>query len=436
MAYSGKMKPPERASRVGQVPLLKNRRIRSAVSKMKPASHTASGTPGPSLTWKPIVMKGEAPFSSIIAVDGSYSIVQAKGGTIGYIKAAVLGIYIAKLGALDAHRPHPLLLRDILDEDTQVFSAAIPLDGIAVGGCTPSEAFSQAIYTSLRRECGGKPYTTLRWLLHREWSSPVPSPSFSCPYCGKEDAGFMPGKDRKTCYSCGHELILTDAMGLAEVDTFESMASSFMRIMEFLLLMGKIRDAMKQGPEAFKDTLFMPDGPLAFFEGFYRFTNCARSLMQYCRETGLPLYLCGVEKGGSAQGHVCRAAKGLDIKPSSYCVLPHKYIEENILWRLHRQLPYGARSNWGEKVGVKVSDDAIILANLPVGAFDSSEGAPNDADLMGKDRILAALPKLVCALYENALYPVAMANERASLSLYPSQKILQEFTADVMGTGA
>ena len=225
-------------------------------------------------------------------------------------------------------------------------------------------------------------------------------------------------------------------MGLSDADSFESMAAGFMRIMEFLLLMGRIKDAMNLGAEAFQDTLFMPDGPLAFFEGYYRFTNCARSLMQYCREMGLPLYLCGVEKGGSAQGHICRAVKSQDIEPLSYCVLSHGYIEQNIRWLPHRQLPYGTRSNWGEKVGVKVSDDAIILVNLPVGPFDGSDDAPREADLMGKGRVISALPGLVCALYENALYPIAMANERASLSIYPSHMILQEFTAEVMGTGA
>ena len=168
---------------------------------MRPISHTVSGAPASSLIWKPIVTEGQAPFNHIVAVDGSYSIVEAKGGTIGYIKATALGIDMQKLGALDAHRPHPLLLRDILDEDTQVFSAAIPLDGIAFGGYTPPEAFSQAIYASLRQECGGKPYATLRWLFHREWGSPCPLPVLLLPLLREGYRGVPTGEGQNCLLS-------------------------------------------------------------------------------------------------------------------------------------------------------------------------------------------------------------------------------------------
>jgi hypothetical protein len=48
--------------------------------------------------------------------------------------------------------------------------------------------------------------------------------------------------------------------------------------------------------------------------------------------------------------------------------------------------------------------------------------------LIGFNRILATLPKILSSRYENALLPVELANSIASLSTYPSAQILSIFS--------
>ncbi|MBN2532747.1 MAG: hypothetical protein JXB88_07650 [Spirochaetales bacterium] len=47
--------------------------------------------------------------------------------------------------------------------------------------------------------------------------------------------------------------------------------------------------------------------------------------------------------------------------------------------------------------------------------------------LIGIKRIIATLPKLLSNRYEGALIPIELANGIASLSTYPSAKILELF---------
>jgi hypothetical protein len=320
-----------------------------------------------------------------------------------------------------------------------VITTVIPLDGIVSEGRTAVETFCRSLYDAMNKEYEGKLFATLQWLFHRQWSgSPTHSPSFSCPHCGEMCDGFKPGRIKKCCSSCGHEVLLTDATGLPEVfikwQSGEVIANAYMHISEALLMMTMIREALEKGQESYGDTLFMLDGPLAFYQGFYRFTDACRALMQHYKEQGIPLYLCGIEKSGAIHSHVARLAKDDNTSDRSFCFLSHDYTEENIRKRASRKQPYGLRPNWGEKLGVKIDGQTCILVNIPVGLYDESEDAPFPCDLMGSDRILSAIPGLVCRLYSHALFPIAAVNDKASISIIPSRKILTQFTADMLNT--
>jgi hypothetical protein len=52
---------------------------------------------------------------------------------------------------------------------------------------------------------------------------------------------------------------------------------------------------------------------------------------------------------------------------------------------------------------------------------------PIRADYMGLDASLAAVEALHCHKYDNALVPIALANQLVSLAAHPSQRILQQF---------
>jgi hypothetical protein len=52
---------------------------------------------------------------------------------------------------------------------------------------------------------------------------------------------------------------------------------------------------------------------------------------------------------------------------------------------------------------------------------------PKSEDLIGLNRVLRTLPTLVSHKFEGALFPVELANGVASMSSYPSAKVLQLF---------
>jgi hypothetical protein len=68
-----------------------------------------------------------------------------------------------------------------------------------------------------------------------------------------------------------------------------------------------------------------------------------------------------------------------------------------------------------------------MVLNVPTGSYNPRGDFPTARDLMGLPRILATLPSIISHKFEGALFPVELANGVASLSSYPSSKILQRF---------
>ena len=69
----------------------------------------------------------------------------------------------------------------------------------------------------------------------------------------------------------------------------------------------------------------------------------------------------------------------------------------------------------------------VMVLSVPTGDYCERGDFPALADLIGLDRILSTLPRLVSRRFEGGLYPIELANGIASLSSYPSAKVLQRF---------
>ena len=94
--------------------------------------------------------------------------------------------------------------------------------------------------------------------------------------------------------------------------------------------------------------------------------------------------------------------------------------------------PYGLRTNWGEKVFVFLDENTHMVLNMTTGGYEKGDSYPSSSDIIGLERILATLPALISRKYEGALYPVELVNGIASMSNYPSAKILQDFVKDMI----
>jgi len=156
-----------------------------------------------------------------------------------------------------------------------------------------------------------------------------------------------------------------------------------------------------------------------------------RSFLQHAKNQNRPIHVIGQEKSGAFHDHLASIADFAEPhengEPLSFAVLSHEYVRREVYRSPDLQNPYGMRTNWGEKVFVKFSPGTFMVLNIPTGNYNNDSKFPTQVDLIGLHRILATLPDLISRKYEGALYPVELANGIASLSNYPSAKILQRF---------
>ena len=146
------------------------------------------------------------------------------------------------------------------------------------------------------------------------------------------------------------------------------------------------------------------------------------------------MHVIGQEKSGAFFDHLASIVKFASPQERGqkpwYAVLSHDYVRREVYRSPDLSNPYGMRTNWGEKVFVKFDPGTYMVLNVPTGHYNPAGTFPSATDLIGLQRILATLPGLISHKFEGALFPVELANGIASMSSYPSGKILQRFIED------
>ena len=72
-----------------------------------------------------------------------------------------------------------------------------------------------------------------------------------------------------------------------------------------------------------------------------------------------------------------------------------------------------------------------MVINVPTGERGEFVENPSISNLIAINKIITTLPKILSNRYEGALLPIELANGIASLSTYPSAKILTLFAEAV-----
>ncbi|MBI3607239.1 MAG: hypothetical protein HY207_04655 [Nitrospirae bacterium] len=188
--------------------------------------------------------------------------------------------------------------------------------------------------------------------------------------------------------------------------------------------------------QVFSDTLFIKDGPLTLRGQYSKLVPSIRAFLQHAKEQNRPIHIIGQEKSGAFFDHLASIvrftpphARGERITSA---VLSHDYVRREVYRSPDLSNPYGSRTNWGEKVYLKMDPGTYMVLNVPTGNYDPEGTFPAARDLIGFPRILATLPSLVSHKFEGALFPVELANGIASMSSYPSAKILQRFVEEAV----
>ncbi|TCT22940.1 hypothetical protein [Thiobaca trueperi] len=432
--------PGEAASKLGHLAVIESPWVKSLVEDFESAP-AVDGDPS-NTVWQEFDPSGIDPLRSIWAVDGSFVPVRSEQKPpreVAFVKTALLMLDKAKLEAIDKDLPHPLLLRDALKDTGVQHATVFPLKNVRTSIGTNFEAVRNIVRDSILIDQGGAFHETMKWLAYKNWvpNSTARSPAFQCPHCRKDISdGLANGADAGLCPHCGVEVYLSDLWGfhmeMGEDSAPESLASSYMLVMEHLMLFTAVRLMWHHSDRSLvTDTLFIKDGPLTLRSQYSKMVPNIREFLEHAKTSLRPVHIIGQEKSGFFFDHLTSivrfAAPQNRGEPLTFSPLTHSYVHREVYRSPDVANPYGLKTNWGEKMYVKVDPGAFMVLNVPTGEYKPESDWPSTDNLIGLKRILATLPSLVSHKFEGALYPVELANGIASMSSYPSAAILQRF---------
>ncbi len=431
---AGNRLPGERASKIAHLEVLKSPLVKKLVESFK-----SSEMPNECVNFKwEYLPKSTDNLIYIYGVDGSYQTIcsdKSPYSTISFVKTSIIKMNILDLDRLDKKNPHPLILRKILKESVAFHSTVFPLRNVWIPDMpSNSDAIRKIIFESIKDdsdEMQGEIMETFKWIIYEKWSNGRKElPSFACPHSTPEtthDTTLSFDTEIGICNECKKEVYVTDMLGfhLSMGDDFapEDIPSTYMTIHETLLLFTAIKNYWENKKETLPNCLFVKDGPLSIRAQYSKLVQPIRKFLAYARDQGYPIHIIGQEKSGAFYDHFQFIE---NVIPSGSMFIPQDhYIKKEIQGRPLDGAQYGKDTNYGVKVFLKINDYHKMVLNIPTGEFN---GNPSSEDLIGYERIIATLPKIISNRYEGALLPIELAHGIASLSTYPSAKILKLFS--------
>lgn len=432
MPYKGGARlSSERASKLGHLDVIQSNLVNEIIAQF--ASYEVAEVKTDAI-WEKIDLV-EEPLRLVFAVDGSKQTVRSDFPPykeLSFIKTALLRLDQQALSKLDPEAPHPLALRDIMADAAMYHATVLPLKGVRINDKNNYNAVRQIIYESLKdRSLNQEPYNTLKWLAYELWTQcEKKSPSFSCPHCAEEVIGLPYLSDEGQCEHCKGHLYLSDMIGfhleMGEDFAPDSISTAYMLIHETLLLFTGIRFFWeKKKFNVLSKTLFLKDGPLTLRSQYSKLVIPIRNFFEFTKAQGVEIHIAGQEKTGAFVDHLDIIAKHA---PTCSVFAPNNnYIRKEIQHRPERAEPYGSRTNYGNKLFVKIDEYHHLVLSIPTGKYIDTK---NTYDMLGIYKILATLPAILSHRYECGLVPIELANGVASLSSYPSAAILKIF-ADI-----
>jgi len=422
----GKRLPGERGSKIGHLEVLKSELVNNLIKSFQINTPPSTSVKPPFQSYQP----SEKPLSIIFGIDGSLQILESGSSPykrIAFVKTALLRLDQYAISKIDKNSPHPFALRDILSDSALYHATVFPLKNVVISGVNTYDAVRKIIFDSLQdKSLQGEPYETLKWIIYEKWSgNRKPLQNINCPQCEESKAFLNYDDDTGKCPNCNGDLYLSDVLGFhIDMDPDfapDTVATAYMNIHELLLLFTGIRIYWQNNKEILPECLFVRDGPMYLRYHYKVLLKPIRRFFQFAKDQGVPIHIISQEKTGKFADHL----EILDrrMKAGEIFIPNEDYLFKEILQRRKSIRAYGEDSNLGSKMFVKLNDYHKMVLNIPIWKMN-----PQISDLMGFDRIMATLPTIISSQYEGALLPIELAHGIASLSTYPSAKILKIFT--------
>jgi hypothetical protein len=424
--------PAERASKLGHLDVLKSPLVKELCKSFEDPATAKSPA---SVPWQPIVKSAE-PLPLVFGVDGSFQPIESERKphkAIAFVKTALVMLDQPALAAIDKAEPHPFAVRDILQQSQLYHATVFPLRYVVVAGQNIYHAIRRIIYDSFcDPSLDRQVMDTFKWIAYEKWDGQKKNlPEFECPHCHAVDATLPYDAEIGPCPKCGKELFVTDMLGFHQVMTDDAapdaIATDYMGIHETLLLFTGVRYFWEANKTTLANCLFVKDGPLSIRAQYSKLVNPIRRFLSMAHSQGTPICILGQEKSGAFWDHL--QLVGDDPPEGTFFIPDHNYIREEIQHRPNTGAKYGKDTNYGAKVFVKLNNRYRFVLNIPNGSSTDAQ----DPNLIGANKIFRTLETILSAKYENALLPVEMAHSVASLSTYPSARVLAMFAEAAKG---
>jgi hypothetical protein len=329
-----------------------------------------------------------------------------------------------------------------MKESALYHSTAFPLRNVYIEGKTNYDAVRGIMFESIKdkglnNSLEGAMMETLKWIAYEKWldNPKTELEKFGCPHCEKNVATLPFNQERGNCPECNGEIFITDMFGLHQNMTDDyapnQVASDYMAVSETLMIFTPIRFFWESKRDVLKNCLFVKDGPLSLRATLAKLSAPIRRFFSFAKSNGIEIAMIGQEKSGQFYDHLQLIGKAA---PTGSCFIPdNKYIQEQIKHN-NTTAVYGADTNYGAKLFVKMNDYHKMVINVPTGERGEFVTSPSQTHLINFKNIVATLPKILSNKFEGALLPIELANKIASLSTYPSAKTLELFADAAKGT--
>jgi len=392
------------------------------------------------------------PINHILAIDGGYTTVEVKKNfPSSQIAFFQFGAVLFRVKDLEELSDKPFIFPEDMNKlhNLQRFKLALPIKNVKSKSQTSlTNSIRKAIYDFFIKKRDSSCFMeTLCWFVFEEYKD-APLGYYvlgSTPnldggtgsvhlYRNKMNTDFTFNTEHGTVY-------LTDVFRLHEAIDDDFGAAGILgyvtRLIEQLILVHFIKTILKIQSDLLKEFLFIIDGPLSFSGQTANMHQPMREMCNYL-QTNKNLFLVGIEKSGPFVDHAQQVCLSDDEKSvigrGKYLLLSNKYIYKYIIPGDSDRMHYGSTSYYGGKVIFHSKDGQILVITVPIPDKKVIKN-PNLNDYKNLNEIMINVQKLKCAMYDDAIIPVALANKLVSLANHPSKVLLEKFAIKALQSG-
>ena len=401
------------------------------------------------------------PIKYTITVDGSYTVIPASvdlpSSKIAFLQ---FGVNLLDLKQLDEIARKPFISVSDMSSLRKVdrLQLTLPVANLTYKDSRSlTESFRQTLneFFNEKGVLGRRLQETLIWLVFKTYQPASNNQVYTlsrCPnisFCHQRGIKLtVTAVNNYSCPGCGIDLFLIDIFGAHEAIDSESsigvttmLLTNIMAIIEQLMIIQTIKYFIDERADSFlSQTLFIKDGPLAFFKmpvtNSHNLHNLTRQLLNFLKEQGTTINLIGLEKSGLFVDHadlIGRGAKS-QIQPGQYLLLNNNYIAKNIANQPSKpsNYIYGEGFYYSGKLIFKDRNQRLHVISLPTSSYRSIINLSKE-HFTNLDPILTIVERLKCDMYDNALIPIVLANKSISIASKPSVVILKKFAQQKTG---